>query len=248
MIIIRALRIVTDSIIAFVGAGGKTTSMFQLARQFENGAVVSTTTKLGFEQAVLADEHLVWNDNICIEVQNFGQRKVQLVTAGAGKTSIHLLGLNYERISTLKDLCNSHQKPLLIEADGARTAAFKAPAEYEPVIPDWVQHVVVVAGLSALGQPISLPWIFRPERVAQLAGVEEDSKLTLEKMCQVLGHPQGGLKGIPPSARTTLLLNQADVHPLQPNEERYLNEYLFGIYDQLVVGSAWSEDSFRVLF
>ncbi len=40
-----------------------------------------------------------------------------------------------------------HAVPLLIKADGARQKPLKAPAEHEPPIPDFVETVVVVAGL-----------------------------------------------------------------------------------------------------
>jgi len=45
--------------IAFVGAGGKSTAMFQLARQLPAPVLVTTTTHLGTWQAALVDEHIV---------------------------------------------------------------------------------------------------------------------------------------------------------------------------------------------
>ncbi|MGB4595004.1 MAG: selenium cofactor biosynthesis protein YqeC [Anaerolineaceae bacterium] len=241
------MRVEENITIAFVGAGGKTTCMFQLARQFKNGAVVSTTTKLGLEQALLADTHFVWNEDIDNRLLLENSHQLLLVTAGPDEVSLHLIGMNSEQALALKDFCRINHLSLLIEADGARKAAFKAPADYEPVIPKWVEHVIVVAGLSALGKPISLPWIFRPERLAELIDVEIGTPLNLEMMCQVLRHPFGGLKGVSSSAQVTLLLNQEDVRPLLFHEERYIKENLYKNFDRVVVGSAWSEDSFRIL-
>jgi hypothetical protein len=50
----------------------------------------------------------------------------------------------------LRELAGHHDLPLLIEADGARQKALKAPAAHEPAIPEFVDMVVVLAGLSAL--------------------------------------------------------------------------------------------------
>ncbi len=59
----RALRVDTDSRVAFVGAGGKTTAMFQLAHQLPQPVLVTTTTHLGDWQIPLADHHRIIDAN-----------------------------------------------------------------------------------------------------------------------------------------------------------------------------------------
>ena len=54
----EALRIGNKSVVAFVGAGGKTTAMFNLAREFNFPSIITTTTKMGIDQANLADVHV----------------------------------------------------------------------------------------------------------------------------------------------------------------------------------------------
>lgn len=56
----QAIRAQRDSQIAFVGAGGKTTAIFQLARQMELPVFVANSTHLAHSQASLADRHVVW--------------------------------------------------------------------------------------------------------------------------------------------------------------------------------------------
>ena len=55
----QALRANRTSRIALVGAGGKTTALFQVARQLDPPVLVTTTTHLGVWQLALADRHIV---------------------------------------------------------------------------------------------------------------------------------------------------------------------------------------------
>src|SRR5574340_303737 len=45
--------------VAFVGAGGKSTAMFQLARELPPPVIATATTHLGVWQASSADEHII---------------------------------------------------------------------------------------------------------------------------------------------------------------------------------------------
>ena len=44
---------------AFVGSVGKTTAIFQLARQFEGPVIITATTHLGVWQIPLSDRHII---------------------------------------------------------------------------------------------------------------------------------------------------------------------------------------------
>ena len=45
--------------VAFTGAGGKSTAMFQLAKQLSQPVIVTATTHLGVWQIPLADKHII---------------------------------------------------------------------------------------------------------------------------------------------------------------------------------------------
>ncbi|MFZ6028398.1 MAG: selenium cofactor biosynthesis protein YqeC [Chloroflexota bacterium] len=205
-----ALRLSTQGAtsIAFAGAGGKTSAVFALARQCGQ-AFVTTTTHLGNWQAALADRHLVLEpDRDISTLVQPSPAGVVLVTgpATAGK---RLAGVDVESLDALRRLALACQIPLLIEADGARQRPLKAPAEYEPAIPAFVGVVVLVAGLSALGQPLAPDCVHRPERFAALAKLQAGQPITPESVARLLSHPQGGLKAIPPGAHRVCLLTQA---------------------------------------
>ncbi len=127
-----------------------------------------------------------------------------------------------------------HQFSILIEADGSRMLPLKAPAEHEPVIPEWVDAVIVLAGMSALGKPLSSDTVFRPEVFGKLGKMKEGEVITVEGLERVLCHPKGGLKGIPEKAKRILVLNQAEDGLILPETMRIAN-YCKDIYDQVLI-------------
>src|ERR1700690_655948 len=55
----KALRLSSSPCVVFIGAGGKTTAMFHLARELSPPVIVTSTTHLGTWQIPLADHHFV---------------------------------------------------------------------------------------------------------------------------------------------------------------------------------------------
>ena len=96
---------------------------------------------------------------------------------------------------------------LLVEADGARHRALKAPSAYEPVVPASTTILVPMADLTMIGKPLTEVCVHRPELVAGLTGVAIGQPVTAEMVATVVSHPQGGLKGLPGHARVTPILN-----------------------------------------
>jgi len=235
----RALRLTSMPRVAFVGAGGKTTSLFHLARQLAP-VIVCASTHLSLDQIRIADQHFILDS---IEDTNQLAEKpltgIMLLT-GSIKGQ-RTAGLSEEIFSWLREYCDNHSLPLLIESDGSRQRPLKAPATYEPVIPDFVDHVVVVAGLSGIGQPLTSKWVYRPERFALFSGLSLGDTVTLDALVRVLTHPQGGLRNIPAHARRVALLNQADSSVKQAMAGR-LAPLLLSTYDTVVTASVGLEN------
>lgn len=231
----RALRLGDFPRLALVGSGGKSTALFQLGRQVSPPVIVCATTHLSLDQIALADHHFILenieNTNLLIERPLFG---VLLLTGPVeGRRT---LGLQPGIMEWLHQFCGYRSLPLLIEADGSRQHALKAPAPHEPVIPDFVDTVVVVVGISGLGKPLNQEWVFRPERFAELSGLSLGETITPQAVADVISHPDGGLKAIPDAARRVLLLNQADDPKLQSVANQIANQ-VQSSYDAVVISS-----------
>ncbi len=221
-------------VVAFVGAGGKTTAIFQLARQLEGPVIVTATTHLGAWQTSLADKHIVAEAPAAVEAIEHNMKGVILVTGEIKDDRTQ--PINDHSINWLRAICKRHSLPLLIEADGSRQKPLKAPAEHEPAIPEFVKQVVQVVGLTGLGKPLEEEFVHRPEIYSQLSELKIGETITEEALIRVLEHPDGGLKNIPENARRTVLLNQADTPELQSQADSIAKK-LLPAYDSVIIAS-----------
>ena len=222
--------------VAFVGAGGKTTAIFQCARQLTGPVFVTATTHLAVHQLDLADQHYFVDNLVLDHLKSELLPGISLLTGPLEPGSNRTLGVPADQLESIYALAEAHQIPLLIEADGSRQRPFKAPANHEPPIPGFVDLVVVVAGLSGLGNPLNPKWVHRPEIFASLSGLSTGEMITPAALAKVLTHPDGGLKNIPPSAQRVTLLNQADPPELQAKAME-LKSLLLPIFDAVILSS-----------
>lgn len=194
--LIEALGLERARLVALCGAGGKTTLMLTLAREMAAAGervLVTTTTKIA-----AAEVEGPWPPNIAIS------------HAGKSPDGHKLAGHPPEHIDELKH--SGRFDRLLVEADGSRRRSLKMPAAHEPVIPSTTDAVIVVAGLSGLGRPLSDDGVFRAELWAALSGIALGSPITAESLARVALHPAGLARGCPAGARATLFLNQVHTH------------------------------------
>lgn len=231
----RALRLsASPTTVAFVGAGGKTTAMFQLARQLNAPVVVSATTHLGIWQTPLADKHIIATSPSSLEALKHSLSGVVLVTGEIDEDRTR--PLDDRSMEWLEEFCGEHSLPLLIEADGSRQKLIKAPNAHEPPTPNFVKTVVVVAGLSSLGKSLADETVHRPEIFGQLSGLNSGETITPSTLSRVLTHTEGGLKNIPENARRVALLNQADTTILQSQADSIVKD-LLSEYNSVIISS-----------
>ena len=231
MNLIRVFRTQSTYTISFTGAGGKTTAMFQLAHEYPQ-AIVTATTHLGAWQTTLADHHIIATK--LSDLEKIPSQGVTLITGEieSGRTK----PVNQDILDCLRVNSKELQVPLLVESDGSRQKSLKAPASHEPPIPEFTDTVIVVAGLSVLGKPLTNDNVHRADIFSELSGLQINQPITADTIIRMLKHPQGGLKNIPPTARRIALLNQADTSELQ-SAGGGMARNLFDHYDSIVVGS-----------
>ncbi len=237
----QALRLGKTPRLALVGAGGKTTALFHLARELLEDPAISTviattSTHLAVAQCALADRHFIVQDPMQVErLMDRLPDGMVLLTGPQGEDE-RVVSPAPTILARIHALAQGYECPLLVEADGSRRSPLKAPAAHEPAIPDWVDRVVVVAGLSGLGKPLAEPWVHRSELFSQLAGIPEGAPIDPNALVRFLVSKEGGQKDIPPHARSCLLLNQADT-PIQQAQAYRMARDLKSIYDSVTIAS-----------
>ncbi|HSL28473.1 MAG TPA: selenium cofactor biosynthesis protein YqeC [Anaerolineales bacterium] len=239
----QALRAQPSQTVAFVGAGGKTTAMFQLARGWPPPVIITATSHLGAWQTRLADQHLIMHTHDPLETIEAGLKGTILITGELDGDRTR--PIDDSLLKRLHKLCGHHSIPLLIEADGSRGKPLKAWADHEPPIPPFVDLVVQVAGLAGLGQPLNGEHVHRAERFSKLSGLMLNEPVTPDSIVRLLMHPDGGLKNIPLSARRVVLLNQADTDGIQ-SAARGIAQALLPAYHAAIISSLSQERIFAV--
>lgn len=228
--------------LALVGAGGKTTALFQIGRQLPPPVIVTASTHLAVHQLALADRHLIAHTPADLAaLEQLSSAEVILVS-GPRLEEERVSGLDFPTLERLYSFATDRRTPLLIEADGSRQRPVKAPGEHEPALPPFVRQVCVVAGLSSLGRPVTEEWVHRPEQFAALSGASPGSAITIEALARVLTHPEGGMKRIPPGARRIALLTQAGTEERRAAAEQ-LAESLLPDFQAVLVASLYPAEA-----
>jgi molybdenum cofactor cytidylyltransferase len=235
MELIKALRINNTTRLALVGAGGKTTALFTIARELKSPVLVTASAHLGVEQIKYADIHIIIKTSDELELLNARPLSgIILVTGPISGDRTTRLPL--EILSGLDQYCIQNEMPMIIEADGSRKRPLKAPAVHEPPIPNFVDTVVIVAGLSALEKPLTSACVHRPELFSALSGIHIGAIIKPVGLLNVLTHKKGGLKNIPKGVKRIALLNQADTPDLQKIASE-MAKSLLSVYDSVIVSS-----------
>ena len=210
----ESLGLKARELISLVGAGGKTTLMFRLARDLiteRKKVVTTTTTKIlepfpGETPFLLVDrdeeklkqfvfKHLDQYKHITIASERIGSSKLR---GGS-------LGL-------VNDLWISHEIDyLIVEADGAAGRPIKAPRKGEPVIPSNTTLVVAILGVDGAGRELTEENAFQAELISKMTGIPVGGRMTDEAMAILMTHPGGIFKGASPSSRVVAFLNKVDI-------------------------------------
>ena len=225
---------------AFVGAGGKTTTMFRLARQMPGPVLVTASTHLGVEQIEDINLHVVVQGREDLSPLLDGIPEGITLVTGTDGSDKRAKGLPFELMEELQQIAHSQDIPMLIEADGSRQRPLKASAEHEPAIPGFVNTVVVLAGMSGVGRRLDEEWVHRPEWFEKLSGVKVGEKISTEDVVRVLTHQAGGLKNIPDGVRKIVLLNQADTDVLAAEAKGMVKDLLRS-FDGVLIGKMIDE-------
>lgn len=199
-----------NEMICFVGAGGKSSSMFILAKELKDlgkSVLVTTTTSIFEPKENEYDEFIVESKYEDIVNNKISKGTITILGSEIKETG-KLKGLNKEVISKIYD--DKVYDFILVEGDGSRRKPIKAPAHHEPVIPERCDRILGVIGLDSVGKLIDESHVHRPEIFCEFTGYEMKDKIDELAISNLIKHENGLFKNTPESCEKYLLLNKAD--------------------------------------
>jgi probable selenium-dependent hydroxylase accessory protein YqeC len=213
-VLTNALGIQAKELISLVGAGGKTTLMFRLAKELVlNGKRVVTTTTTKILEPIPGETD-------CLFINPDGEKLKDLVKGSLSRyphitivreklESGKLKGVSPNLVNELWS--SPGIDAIIVEADGAAGRTIKAPREGEPVFPSNTTLVVAILGVDGMELKINEENVFQPERIAKMTGILFGERMTDEGMAVLMTHPEGIFKGAPSSSRVVAFLNKVDI-------------------------------------
>lgn len=166
---------IRPGVTAVIGGGGKTTLLRMLGEELAaaHTVLLCTTTK------IFPFDSVPWADNM--EDLTALQAEHRLLCAGTLIESTGKLTVPAIPMTELKKRFSY----ILVEADGSAGRPLKAHADHEPVIPPEANQTICVVGASGFGRRIA-DAAHRPERYAELAKVDVETKATPQTEAAVL--------------------------------------------------------------
>jgi probable selenium-dependent hydroxylase accessory protein YqeC len=201
-------------IISLVGAGGKTTLMFLMAKYCtDNGmkVLVSTTTHImkptdgSYVDNDIDKARTLWNNGNYVTVG---------LDAPNGKISmLH---------QTKLDEFINEADITFLEADGSKHMPIKVPAENEPVIIDRSDIVIAVCGMTCLGKPLK-DVCFRLNNAEAILGKSSTENIDVSDIAKILTSENGSRKNVA-NRDYYMVLNQCDNETIIQEAEKIIAE------------------------
>ncbi|SMP68626.1 probable selenium-dependent hydroxylase accessory protein YqeC [Desulfonatronum zhilinae] len=199
------------TVVALVGAGGKTSLMVAMAAHAVAAGetvVLTTTTKLAANMA----GPVFWDGRKSslsrLQSRIFRSRSLTLARDRAPSTG-KLLGLAPEAVDLLA--ASGLADRIFVEADGARGKSIKAPADHEPVIPHFTDLVIGIVGADALAASLDDAHVFRPERLAEICRGKLGQHIDEHILACLTAHPKGLFKNAPPQCHRIIFANKMEL-------------------------------------
>ncbi len=200
----KALGVVPGDVVAFVGAGGKSSAILQAANELKGASVkvlAVPTTKMFVSEARGIGPILTAEDTGDLRPE------VERALEDGGAAVVGSRMLSKDRIGGVEAALVAYLAPkdgvALVEADGSRRRPIKGTAGHEPPLPEGATLVVVVGGIDALGRTVDEEHVHRPEIFTEITGAGPGHTITPVAFARAL---LAGLRNAPEEARRAALL------------------------------------------
>ena len=230
-----------QGVVCCVGAGGKKTTMFQLANAHTGRVGITATAHIEYFPESLEATKYIAEENELLTAIRADSTSEKIAFAKPSQRFGRRAGVSCESIP---EFIKAGQFELLVvKSDGARGRKIKAPAEHEPVIPDKADTVIPVVSAKVFGMPLTGKLAHRVEHVTNVTGLKENHEIKPEHIARLLVSDHGSLKNT--GAATVIpLINMVDYADLEMLARKAAEQALEQTdrFDKVVLASMREQD------
>ena len=194
-------------IVCVVGAGGKKSIIYELAREHTGRVAITTSVHMSMFPESLAMDRIIDDGATLVDRVLAADTSRSVAYAHSSHKPGRMAGLAPATIAEIHDQAGFDAT--LVKADGARMRWIKAPAEGEPVLVPEVDTVIPVLSARAIGETLDERVAHRVERVEAVTGIPRGGTLTAEAVGRLLASEDGALRGVG-NARVAPVINMVD--------------------------------------
>lgn len=201
-------------VICLFGGGGKTSLMFSMANALSRaGFIVLTTTTTNI---FFPDESQASRTLICDTSQEVIHASRRLLKQSPHICAGHLLDPDTRKVKGFsRDMIGEIRESdlfdwIIVEADGAKQKPIKSSAGHEPVFPACTSHLILVAGLDAVGRPLDEAHVHRARIFKHNTGLSMGEPMTERDISAGLASEINKAVRLTRAPSSAVFLNKAD--------------------------------------
>lgn len=183
-----------SGVVCAVGAGGKKSCLYAIARHHPGRVGLTTTVHTAPVPTEVADAVVTAEGQALVDEvrRRRGARRLAFACPSDKPGRVRA-----SSAAELQACCDAGEFDcLLVKADGARGRGIKAPAPHEPVYVDGVTTVLAVVSAAVVGEPLDERVAHRPERVSAVTGCGAGEAIRTQHLAILLTADDGLLKQV----------------------------------------------------
>lgn len=234
--------------ISLIGAGGKTSFMYALAKELVSGGkrvLTTTTTKIFIPSREESPATIVAKS--CREIVKQAESHLRdncHLTVGSEYLPAQgkLKGVDPHILESIVQ--TKLFDFIIVEADGAARRSLKICNQNEPVVPNFSDRIVSFVGLDVVGRPLTEDWVFRSDLFSRITGLPLTHAVTESSIVSALLHDMSSITSVGKETLKIAFLNKADDNKARIAGERVaslLEERGKNLFHRVVIGKLKAE-------
>ena len=201
----------TNGVVCAVGAGGKKSLLYHLARTLPGKIGFTATVQMARFPPDIGAQIVAPLEGLRQQVERAAKDDRVVAFAQASNKPDRLSGLPPDMIDDLRRTCGFDI--MLVKADGARMRLMKAPRAGEPVLPATTKTIVPIVSARIIGRQLTEEVAHRLDHITAITGLRRGDTIGPGHLSRLLASPAGALQSTG-NAIVSPVINMADTRDI----------------------------------